>query len=837
MRDATSAQLADLARLHRDDRVRVRVWDSGGPQDLTDWVLSWSIARDEDSPIDAARVTFRRESASGSLVPLMEGANVVEAGRRLTIDVAVVDVAVEPDAGDWVPLFDGETDDVSWGGRPSQLTVPARDPAAVLHRTWIEEEEEYGDDDTPVPIEEVVEAILEDNFGEDEVPLRVIGDPDFGIRAYTLGETDVLSALRALVDLIGWNLRYLWDDAEEEFVLTLYEPDRAKATPDHTFGPRDYFDLPELVIDPAPLRNVVRVIWSETSKGIAEDAAAIARWGRRVITLNEAANPQIDTEPKAEALAAAVLSDLSQPGVLVAAELPLFWPAELEDLYRFEPNGVHHAQALDLAVYGIEHRGSATESRTVLRMRERPSGGVYRWIRREKVLQEDREIREAAGPPQPFGTLVGWASATGDVSATASGNSAVVSWRIASSTSGPPSDEDIASAPLLLGRNQTTADVGTLETLAPGETAYLAARPYSGLGTGAGERIDVSRDFGVVGDGIAAGSVAAAKMTRQAQTVLVDGDFETSGEGTIEWFGGSVRFADGTSGSFDAGSLTIPNDINAGTARYIYYDGTTTLKVVLQGASAAALGDDKVILAVARRGDSANGPFLLTLGGAQAKISALQIETLFLSAISSHIGEVVAGVLRNAADDFRIKLDATGSEPSLQHPNFTLLANGDATFAGILSAASGTFSGDLSAAGGTFSGDLSAAGGSFRGDLEIDVTEGNEVRIIDGTETRGRVYSANDFGDVSLRLESGFGARISLGFHPFFGTGQLLLTGGLTRMDAAELELGTSSTEIGFFGGAKTGRPTITGSRGGNAALASLLTALANMGLITDSTS
>ena len=37
--------------------------------------------------------------------------------------------------------------------------------------------------------------------------------------------------------------------------------------------------------------------------------------------------------------------------------------------------------------------------------------------------------------------------------------------------------------------------------------------------------------------------------------------------------------------------------------------------------------------------------------------------------------------------------------------------------------------------------------------------------------------------------------------------------------------------------GAPIAKPTVTGSRGANAALASLLTALANLGLITDSTS
>lgn len=45
-----------------------------------------------------------------------------------------------------------------------------------------------------------------------------------------------------------------------------------------------------------------------------------------------------------------------------------------------------------------------------------------------------------------------------------------------------------------------------------------------------------------------------------------------------------------------------------------------------------------------------------------------------------------------------------------------------------------------------------------------------------------------------------------------------------------------ATNTAGFFGATPTGRPTVTGAKGGNAALASLLTALAALGLITDST-
>lgn len=43
-------------------------------------------------------------------------------------------------------------------------------------------------------------------------------------------------------------------------------------------------------------------------------------------------------------------------------------------------------------------------------------------------------------------------------------------------------------------------------------------------------------------------------------------------------------------------------------------------------------------------------------------------------------------------------------------------------------------------------------------------------------------------------------------------------------------------TSLGFYGATATTKPTVSGSRGGNAALASLLTALAGLGLVTDST-
>jgi hypothetical protein len=46
-----------------------------------------------------------------------------------------------------------------------------------------------------------------------------------------------------------------------------------------------------------------------------------------------------------------------------------------------------------------------------------------------------------------------------------------------------------------------------------------------------------------------------------------------------------------------------------------------------------------------------------------------------------------------------------------------------------------------------------------------------------------------------------------------------------------------SDAKVGFHGTDPQAKGTVTGSRGGNAALASLLTILANKGLLTDSSS
>jgi hypothetical protein len=105
-----------------------------------------------------------------------------------------------------------------------------------------------------------------------------------------------------------------------------------------------------------------------------------------------------------------------------------------------------------------------------------------------------------------------------------------------------------------------------------------------------------------------------------------------------------------------------------------------------------------------------------------------------------------------------------------------------------------------------------------------------------------RVRSEYNFGTISGNVV----ARGSKSATYIFATGIRLDTAtnvaialGLHDLSLATTPISQSASgglRLGFYGSNPVAKPTVTGSRGGNAALASLLTALASQGLITNST-
>lgn len=95
--------------------------------------------------------------------------------------------------------------------------------------------------------------------------------------------------------------------------------------------------------------------------------------------------------------------------------------------------------------------------------------------------------------------------------------------------------------------------------------------------------------------------------------------------------------------------------------------------------------------------------------------------------------------------------------------------------------------------------------------VDYDAAAVNRVRVKGGTSSNPAIVGANGETNASLSiLPEGIG----------------------------DLQLGRSTSKLGFYGVATPrSKQTVTGSKGANAALTSLLTALANLGLITDSSS
>lgn len=124
--------------------------------------------------------------------------------------------------------------------------------------------------------------------------------------------------------------------------------------------------------------------------------------------------------------------------------------------------------------------------------------------------------------------------------------------------------------------------------------------------------------------------------------------------------------------------------------------------------------------------------------------------------------------------------------------------------------------------GGTYAG----AAGVYLNPVEINCNDqGFDCAAVNFVANQFRTVNTAALGVYWNGYRSQSKGSVAIDSH-FFGSG-LTVNG---------LDFSTSTISGQVFKLASGNRPTITGSRGGNAALASLLTALATLGLVTDST-
>lgn len=109
--------------------------------------------------------------------------------------------------------------------------------------------------------------------------------------------------------------------------------------------------------------------------------------------------------------------------------------------------------------------------------------------------------------------------------------------------------------------------------------------------------------------------------------------------------------------------------------------------------------------------------------------------------------------------------------------------------------------------------------------------------LLEPVQPRLTLASGVLLGRVSIG--AGGPEPVGVGSQLAIQNGKLVLdANGLAPLDSpaftGTLSLGAAVSRIGFFGAEGGTKPVVTGSRGGNSALASLLSVLAGLGLIAD---
>lgn len=421
MRTTTAAELAVLGSLNRTVTLRVKVANGSGTMiDWSSWVERVTIDHDVDQPVGGCTIEFSRASGqTQSLSPLRtdstlnrldDGATyspAIDLNRSVTVEVATTAIGASIVSGDYKLQFKGTIDVVNFEHSP--VSVICRDLGAPLVDRWIETEANYGTGGGRA-IELVMQDILDAVFGAGVYPLYTPSSPGFNVVTYRQQKMSVMDALQDLVQLIGWDVRFKWDDGTNAFRLTLSQPPRTKTTPDYTFGPSSYIDIARANLDLTNIRNVITGSFRDMGGSppgnratiTRSDATSITKYGRRFFYIQEADVSPIDTSAEMTTMLDSALADLKDPKGEYEVESPFHWPVDLSDLNRYPGNLVHHNTNQDFAVVGFTHDLSRKSHRTKALVRGSPIGQYATWLGRGGTMGGGGAGGPIASPPYPF---------------------------------------------------------------------------------------------------------------------------------------------------------------------------------------------------------------------------------------------------------------------------------------------------------------------------------------------------------------------------------------------------------------------------------------------------
>lgn len=476
-RTATTAQAAALEADFYNGAARVKIADADGTlrdwsaQADTNWIDALEVDGDVDQQVSGATITLRREiGITKSISPFMAASTInrneandfapaIDIGRLIVIEVATVGIdagVIEDD--DYVELFRGYIDRFTWASSACSLTC--RDLGSTLVDTFVQTATNYGSVDG-ISLLTVMGDVLND-WGDGTI-LHFTADPGFDITQYTQAAgTSVMDALFALAQTIGWGLYTLWDDASASWRLTVIDPDRTKETPDLTITVKRVLSFTDLFIDRANVRNHIDLGYADFTSGrttiTAIDDDSIAEYGDRWFGITEPDGSPINDSTQATRMVSAALADLKDPKAEQEVEMHFDWRIQINDLLKFEADGLRYDSDQIGAVVGFTHKLSAGKWRTTVRTRGKPAGAYNGWFGRAKLTS-------ARGP-----TLRVQATNNGNGTYTITWAGSLVSLIVDDGTSGTPPESPIIVTQDLKDHLYTFLEAGNGPVTAVGVT-------------------------------------------------------------------------------------------------------------------------------------------------------------------------------------------------------------------------------------------------------------------------------------------------------------------------------------------------------------------------------
>jgi predicted phage tail protein len=333
--------------------------------------------------------------------------------------------------------------------------------------------------------------------------------------------------------------------------------------------------------------------------------------------------------------------------------------------------------------------------------------------------------------------------------------------------------------------------------LTPGETIYYEVAAYDVFGKSlSGTGLNVSSQLSAViptNVGIASGSTLPGSSTTNgfffdtANQTLYQWNTSTSAWVQVGITYGTTLPSSGTTNQqfYDTANQTLYRwngtswvpaingasiQANSVAANTIVTGSLTSAQVATGGLLASNIDTGSLSAAV-----GSFGSILANLIGATT-VTATTLNISSLSAITGNVGTLTAGTISNNSGTNTINLSATGTTPFINSPNFSILANGNATFAGTLSGA------------------IVNAG-------NMNVSTLSAISANMGTVTAGIVQ--NSTGSVSLNLSTGLlvvnnGTTMSITGNGFGASNQFIEWHGPTQSSASNYAACTTSNATSY---------------------------------------